>query len=563
MSRQSQPGILAGNWHSSGLFLLLVLATGAKFAAFTNALSFGTEYGRVGVGLLISLVQAGLWWWMARGLGIVGIAGAWLLQTLYLVICWSYFTYFGLYLTFATAVSVIAEGVTAVRHAGLPVDLGMLWLLIDLPFVVAWCVLDRRRWRWSAVAAVAQIALLGWLGERAHRGLEWAAAERENRYTAPALFIAELGLLPIQLAQTGKRNRSADFHYGPEVAINAATTERRDVLLVQVESLDVGGIERAMPLLAARIPSAVYYPRCLAYHGPGGSSDCDVAVVEGCEPLWDAVSFDQSEYPWPNSWVRRLREAGWSAALAHGLEGTYFNFAQVMPRLGYELWDLGYLGLTEHPREFGARDSELVDAVLARLPSLPSPFLLHVVTMTSHAPFTDHRAWWSGPRSGNNYYDALACVDAQLDRLLNGFFQRAASGLVVLFGDHAAGLPSSTIERVDGVQREYVPLLIIGADVPPRIDQRCASFLDIGRTVLPAAGWSGRWRTWGSDLLAASSSLAPVPFRGEAWARDATALAGQKRTSDIRLLLLMKQAASSAAHPAGIEPATIGRRPVR
>ena len=517
---------LAGNWRPSWLFVLLVLATTAKFAAFMSALSFGFGPGKIGV--LVSILQAGLWWWTARGLGVFGVAGAWLLQTLYLGICWSYFAYFGLYLTFATAASVIVEGATAVRHAGLPLDIGMLWLLVDLPVLFAWCVVDRRRWRWSAVAALAQFTLFAGLTVQAHRSLQWAAAERDNRYTAPALFIAELGLLPIQVVKAGAQNRSSDFHYGPEVAITTATTERRDVLLVQVESLDVGGIERAMPLLAARIPNAVYYPRCLAYHGPGGSSDCDVAVVEGCEPLWDAVSFDQSEYPWPNSWVRRLREAGWSAALAHGLPGTYFNFAQVMPRLGYELWDLDGLGLIEHPREFGARDSELVDAVLARLPSLPSPFLLHVVTMTSHAPFTYHRAWWSGPRSGNDYDDALACVDAQLDRLLNGFFQRAPSGLVVLFGDHAAGLPSSAIERIDGVQREYVPLLILGADEPPRIDQRRASFLDIGRTVLPAAGWLGRWRTWGSDLLPADGSLASVPYRGEMWPRDAAPLVSQK-----------------------------------
>jgi hypothetical protein len=527
ISGHSRTGNLAGNWCSFGLFVLLVFATTAKFVAFINALSFGAGYGGTRLGLVISVAQAGLWWWMARGLGVAGIAAAWLLQTFYLVICWSYFTYFGLYLTFATAVSVIAEGATAVRHAGLPVDIDMLWLLADLPFAFAWCVVDRRRWRWSAVGALAQFALLALLWERAHHLFAWAAAERDNRYTAPALFIAELGLLPTQLVQAGKRNRSADFRYGLEIAINASATERRDVLLVQVESLDVGAIERAMPLLAARIPSAVYYPRCLAYHGPGGSSDCDVAVIEGCEPLWDAVAFDQSEYPWPNSWVRRLRDAGWSAALAHGLGGKYFNFAQIMPRLGYELWDVDDLGLIEHPREFGARDSDLVDAVLARLPSLSSPFLLHVVTMTSHAPFTQQRGWWSGPRSGNDYHDALACVDAQLDRLLNGFFQRTPSGLVVLFGDHAAGLPSSAIERAGSVQREYVPLLIIGADVPPRIDERYASFLDIGRTVLPAVGWSGQWRTWGSDLLPADGPLAAVPFRGQPWMREAAALAGE------------------------------------
>jgi hypothetical protein len=70
-----------------------------------------------------------------------------------------------------------------------------------------------------------------------------------------------------------------------------------------------------------------------------------------------------------------------------------------------------------------------------------------------------------------------------------------------------------------GAEREYVPLLIIGADVPPRTDERLASFLDIGRTLLPAVGWSGRWRTWGSDLLPAPGSLAPIPFQGQAVVR--------------------------------------------
>jgi hypothetical protein len=46
-----------------------------------------------------------------------------------------------------------------------------------------------------------------------------------------------------------------------------------------------------------------------------------------------------------------------------------------------------------------------------------------------------------------------------------------------------------------------------------------ASFLDLGRTLLPAVGWSGPWRTWGSDLLPAAGSLAPIPFRGQAVVR--------------------------------------------
>lgn len=95
------------------------------------------------------------------------------------------------------------EGATAVRHAGLPLDIGMLWLLSDLPFLIAWCVVDRRRWRWSAVAAIAQVALLALLWSVRTVDRSRPEGERDNRYNAQALFIAELGLLPIQLAQAG------------------------------------------------------------------------------------------------------------------------------------------------------------------------------------------------------------------------------------------------------------------------------------------------------------------------------------------------------------------------
>ena len=511
---KQEAGINGGGWRLA-IGLAAALATAAKLIVFHDALSFGHgDAYKWTAGAAACLAVAALWWWWLSGLGRIGVIAAWLGQSLYLAVCWSYFSYFGLHLTLATALSVGGEGATAVGFGAIPLAWGMLWLLADLPFVLWRGGLPALRLRWSLPALGLLAGLLCWQTVRADRALSWAAAERDDRYTAQGVFVLEFGLLPIQARQAWRGPERRALDYGPETAVRATAAERRDVLVVQVESLDVGAIESSMPLLAARAAQGVWYPRCLAYHGPGGSSDCDVAVIEGAEPLWDAVSFDQPSFTWPNSWVARLRADGWSAALAHGLPGTYFNFAQVMPRLGYELWDLDRLGLVQHPGEFGARDGELVDAVLGRLPSLPSPYVLHVVTMTSHQPFTQQRAWWTGPVTGDDYHDAMACVDAQLERLIAGFLARSPRGLVVLFGDHAAGRPASAIERDGGGQREYVPLLFLGAGEAPRRDPRTASFLDVGRTVLPAAGWSGAWRTWGADLLPAGGPLPPTRHHG-------------------------------------------------
>lgn len=502
-------------WLRVAVWTAAVAATAAKLAAFHHDLSFayGDAYKTVAGGTAC-VVVAVLWWWLLAGLGRFALVAAWWGQSLYLAVCWSYFSYFGLHLTLATALSVGGEGATAVGFGAIPLTWGMLWLLADLPFVLWRDGLPAIRRRWAALPLALLLAVFAWQTVRADRALRWAENERDDRYTGQALFVLEFGLLPIQLRQVWRGPSQRALEYGPEIELRASSDERRDVLIVQVESLDVGAIESSMPLLAARAAQGVWYPRCLAYHGPGGSSDCDVAVIEGVEPLWDAVAFDQPHFTWSNSWVARLRAAGWDAALAHGLPGAYFNFAQVMPRLGYELLDLERLGLVQHPGEFGARDNELVDAVLGRLPALASPYVLHVVTMTSHQPFVQHKAWWKGPVTGDDYHDSMACVDAQLDRLIAGFLARSPRGLVVLFGDHAAALPTSAIERSGGSQREYVPLLFLGNGEAPRRDPRTASFLDVGRTMLPAAGWSGPLRTWGADLLPVGGPLPPTRLHG-------------------------------------------------
>ena len=494
----------------------------AKTVAFATALSFAyPDAHKVILGTLICFGQALCWWTAWRGLGVVGVGLGWGLQTLYLALCWSYFSYFGLHLTWATALSVGREGATAVSFGVVPLSLGMLWLLADVPALLWWCWCDGRRWpgRWSAAAVVLLLSSTAWLVWRVDAALQWAARERDDRYTAQAVFVRQYGLLPLQLQEAWRAPSAPSLRYGPETEIVAPVTSStsstpstapRDLLVIQVESLDVGGIERAMPHLAQRAAGGVWFPRCLSYHGPGGSSDCDVAVIEGVEPLWMAVSFDQPACLWPNSWVMRLRRAGWQAALAHGLPGMYFNFAQVMPRLGYELWDIHDLGLQQHPGEFGARDNELVEALIPRLAALPSPFVLHVVTMSSHTPFVQYRGWWRGPDRGSDYDNALAATDAQLERLISAFLARSPQGVVVLFGDHAAGLPTSDRTRGPEGQREYVPLVFLNSGAPARRDPRLASFLDIGRTVLPLVGWQGRLHTWGADLLPADQPLPPT-----------------------------------------------------
>lgn len=505
------------------VFVLLILATTLKLAVFGHVLAFGHPdvYKHV-AGLIAGIVFTTLIYLSAWSAGRWMVLVVWLVQALYLFVNWSYVAYFGQYLWWRTVLGAGGEGAIAVAHGALPWRLEMLWILADLPLLIWWwwsarAATQRPTWWLGVATALLFVGLFTWQCKRASIALERAYNEHDDRYTSATVYQLEFGLLPVQIDDVMRPGPTPeDFHYGPERQIGTPGGAPRSLLLIQVESLDAGAIETAMPHLAARLPTALYAPRCLSWHGPGGSSDSDVAVLDGCEPLRNAVSVDVRGYGMANSFVRLLRDGGWTAQAVHGLWGTYFNFAQVLPAAGYEFFDLPALGLKQYDGDFGVRDNELVDALLPRISALRPPFVLHVITMSSHTPFKQYRALrevlpLADDEKENDYRNVLRFVDDQLERLISAFLVRDPQGVVVLFGDHCANLPSSPITRVDNDQREYVPLVIIG--VPPRREERLVTFLDIGPTALSAVGWHGTYRTWGADLLQ-PGPLPPVPRHG-------------------------------------------------
>ena len=88
--------------------------------------------------------------------------------------------------------------------------------------------------------------------------------------------------------------------------------------------------------------------------------------------------------------------------------------------------------------------------------------------------------------------------------------------LVVKHDGTARGLAQITLTYTLGSVT-----VLLGFATPPRRDARLASFLDVGRTVLPAAGWSGTVRSWGADLVSPGDDLPPTRFRGATVSRSA------------------------------------------
>ncbi len=62
----------------------------------------------------------------------------------------------------------------------------------------------------------------------------------------------------------------------------------------------------------------VYFPYLLSYHFAGGTSDCEVAVLNSIEPLTSEPTMKLYDYGYPNSLVKRLETAGYHTLAFHG-----------------------------------------------------------------------------------------------------------------------------------------------------------------------------------------------------------------------------------------------------
>lgn len=511
---------------SAAFFAAIALGT-VKLACYHQAAA-GSYHP---IGLLASATALALLWTAMLALRPRWSVVVWSVQTLWLLVNWGYATYFAAPLWWGTVVGAGGVGVLAIGHGALPLTSGMWWLLADLPALLVLHRL-RRDPLPQRVAIIAGTLLAGLLGAQ----VTWAwvrlpAHEADPERIHPVSeLVVRTGPLPVQIADL-LRGSGPEPATGPTLDIPASGS-RRDILIVQVESLDAGTLEwqladgaTAMPRLAARAAAGTYWPWCLAYHGPGGSSDGEFAVVNGCEPTWNAPIFNRRGYTFPHSLPKRLGEHGWSATMMLGLYGSFFDYQHIQPRVGYRWLGLEELAGVQHDGEFGVRDGEFVDAVLARLDHLPQPTLLHVTTMSGHIPWLQ---WHNipecaGPQlaaagTADDYARTLRYVDRHLDRLIATFLERRPNGLVVLFGDHSAlikadGYTSPAAWR-DGVQWEFVPLLILGQDVPVRRGAVAACQLDVQRTILKAAGWSGSIPTLGMDLLDPTAVPGPLLFHG-------------------------------------------------
>jgi phosphoglycerol transferase MdoB-like AlkP superfamily enzyme len=345
------------------------------------------------------------------------------------------------------------------------------------------------------------------------------------------------------------------FSYGPKFSTAGDTTKAQDtmaakdivasldstgrhpnILIVQVESLDAYIVNYrhrkryVTPYLHDLMKKSLYFPYTLSYHAGGSTSDCEFSTLNSVEPLSDYPSIKLRSYDYKNSLVTRLTRHGYAAYAFHGNRGTYFNRNFAFKKIGFQkFYDMFAMGIKE--KGWGVPDDSVFTFVRSCLAGQKQPFFFHVITMSSHEPFTlikpfFHDKHFDNIRDGakRNYLNSMAYVDAEVRKFIAFVRKSHPNTVIFIYGDHTPTLPKcgytkATIKQNDRIL-EFVPLFILTPEKTTHWEKKyAASFLDIAPTILAASGVNDSIRTNGLNLLDLPLKTQEIPLRGQLYGR--------------------------------------------
>lgn len=310
-----------------------------------------------------------------------------------------------------------------------------------------------------------------------------------------------------------------------------------NLVIVQVEALQawvvdarVGG-EAVMPFLAGADDRAVRFTSIWDQTAQGRTSDAEYLVVQSGHPLASgALAFLRADNHF-DTIAHRLADAGYTTTSAHPYARGFWNRAVLHPRYGFassrfreEIGAGPQVGWGLSDREFLAR---MVDT----LATTPQPFFAFLVTLGLHHPYEEFPASLAELELGElegtalgNYLQAMRHVDGALANTIARLEEKGllANTVVVVYGDHAAGLPLSREllalagERGDDptlatrMHRVAAFVWIPGAPIAGR-DDRPGGAIDLGPTALQILGVAPSASFVGRSLLSDGPRVVVLP----------------------------------------------------
>jgi lipoteichoic acid synthase len=487
-----------------------------------------------------------------------------LAQIAYIYVNLQYYLSFQGYLHINQYIGLFSEAFDLLTHSAMPWDVRSLFVLADLPFFIGMTVIyprlhalvKRRLFKPVFYAFSFFFIVYFYFWDMPY---ETPLQMMNDRYSSDVSVVKKYGLLTYNIVDLlnyrDARMQMRRFSYGPIFTTAGAAADSSDtvvakdsvvsedtagrhpnILIVQVESLDAHIVnyrhhkQYVMPYLRGLSKKSLYFPYTLSYHAGGSTSDCEFSALNSVEPLHNYPSIKLRCYDYKNSLVTRLTRNGYAAIAFHGNRGTYFNRNFAFKKIGFQkFYDMFAMGIKE--MGWGLPDDSVFTFVRSRFAGQKQPFFYHVITMSSHEPFTLIKPYFQDKRFNDirdgakrNYLNSIAYVDAELKKFIPFVQKCHPNTIIFIYGDHTPTLPkcsyAKAIIRQNDRVLEFVPLLILTPGKTTHREKKyAASFLDIAPTILAASGIQDSIRTNGQNLLDLPLKNKEVPLRGQLYDR--------------------------------------------
>ena len=489
-----------------------------------------------------------IWFFCLRRL--VFFISFYIIQTVFLFANTVYYEYFQAYLHIATVSQLFGEGLAVVGGLGHFVKLSHAIVLADVPFMALAIVLRKqtivfnRRWlRYGFIGCFGAITILGGL-EYLNRTKSESIANimiskhggKFGENVHESTIVKRYGLIAnIIIEALPQRNEERDIaKLAPSHRIVHSTVlsnKHPDILVLQLESCDASMIglsiqgKQVMPYLTSLAHSSLYFPYTLSYHGAGGSSDAEFAILNSIPPLRTFPSLKLHYYTYPNSIIALLKAAGYSSFGFHGNLGDFFNRNNAYLKMGFNDF-IGLEKTTLHNIGWGSLDYDFFNYLTGYLSRITSPWFAYAITLSSHQPYLIYK--YIGIKSKfssmsdsptHDYLESMAYLDSVLSIFLPRIRAQHPHMLLVIFGDHPPielpkGNPdfSPSVFQTQQGKAMFVPLIINGERVPQGQRNDVASFLDLGPTLLDLSGTTYSYATNGSSLCGDEAINQTIPF---------------------------------------------------
>lgn len=328
-----------------------------------------------------------------------------------------------------------------------------------------------------------------------------------------------------------QRQEIRSFLSEPAIAPDtAATTNRKkNIILILTESLNSYAIETTIdghevtPVLRWLIdqPGTVSALNVVSQIADGTSSDGQLMTNTGLLPLRRGVVGLMVGSS--NRFIalpERLERA--SASVVFGENGATWNKVPTFANWGFTSHTIA-----DFQQEADAKgiDGALMDFALDLIPQLEQPYLLELVTMSTHMPFaTDGMevpSWLTAAEGleeiERNYLTTVNYFDAQLGRLIEDLHAQGIwdDCILIVASDHSS--PNALPKGHDAIYPADIPMTFIAANTHlTDAVERTVGQIDIYPTILYLTGYyaDGEYNGLGTPIVCADLRSAYTFTRG-------------------------------------------------